>query len=48
MSSNSKTKNPKPGNMSPDQRKKRTQQIIFSILSVIIIISWIAALLVNF
>jgi hypothetical protein len=31
--------------LSPEQRSRRNQQILFTILSVILIISWIAALL---
>lgn len=31
--------------LSPEQRARRNQQILFTILSVILIISWIAALL---
>jgi hypothetical protein len=30
---------------SPEQRSRRNQQILFTILSVILIVSWIAALL---
>lgn len=33
--------------LTAEQRARRSQQILFTILSVILIISWIAALLVN-
>ncbi len=47
MSGSSREKNPKQNYQSSDQRKQRRNQVIFSILAVIIIISWIASLLVN-
>ncbi len=47
MSGSSRLKNSKQGSVSPDQRRKKTQQIVFNILAVIIIISWIVSLFVN-
>lgn len=47
MSNPSRMKNPKRGSISPEQRKKKTQQIVFNILAVIIIISWVVSLFVN-
>jgi hypothetical protein len=47
MSGPSRMKNPKQSNQTADQRRMRRNQVIFSILAVIIIISWIASLLIN-
>jgi hypothetical protein len=34
--------------LSSEQRKRRTQQIIFSILAIVIILSWIISLIAPF
>ncbi len=33
--------------LSPEQRKRRIQQIVITVISIILILSWIAALLIN-
>ncbi len=37
----------RPAGISYEQRKRRTQRIIFIIISVIIIFSWVIGLLIN-